>query len=557
MKPDIRWQLLLASTGLLLVLILMSYQVQSAALCTITMPATGGTFIEGMVGRPNSLNPLLSDPYPVDREINNLIFDGLVRYNEKGQLEPALAREWTVSEDGLTFTFILEDGVTWHDGRPVTTADVAFTYGLMQDEDFPGPSNLVPLWQSVTINPIDERQIAFTLTQPYAPFFEATTRGILPAHLLENVPVADLATHPFNQAPIGTGPFMVQAGQDWASTGRLRLSPNPASWRQGVQISDFEFRFFANADDLISAFRNGEIHAVNGLSPTIIPQLAAETSARIFTSIAPRYSALFFNLSESGAPALQFKEVRQAIGFGLNREALVDTVFNGQGILFDGPYLPDNWAARPELMTIYNHQPDTAGGLLDSIGWVGAGTRIREGVPLVLKFVVLDAPEQRAMAEEIASQLSKIGIETQITLVANAVSLRETMAERQFDMALVEVAPPSDPDLYDLWSQEAIVRGHNYSGWNNRRASEALESGRQIIPQGERAAYYEAFLRQFDADLPALTLYQHVDTYVMSEAVKEAEIGLVWEPRDRYQSLPAWFLNFRDVTVSCPQGEGG
>ncbi len=124
-------------------------------------------------------------------------------------------------------------------------------------------------------------------------------------------------------------------------------------------------------------------------------------------------------------------------------------------------------------------------------------------------------------------------------------------------MALVEIAPPNDPDLYDFWSQEAMIRGQNFSGWNNRRASEALEAGRQIFTQGERAAYYEAFLRQFDTDLPALTLYQHVDTYVMSEAVKEAEIGLVWEPRDRYQSLPAWFLNYRDVTVSCPSdGEG-
>lgn len=555
MKPDIRWQLLLASTGLLLVLMLLSYQVQSAALCTVTVPATGGTYIEGMVGRPNSLNPLLSDPYPVDREINNLIFDGLVRYNEKGQLEPALAKEWSVSEDGLTFTFTLEDGRTWHDGQPVTTADVAFTYGLMQKEDFPGPPSLISLWQSVTITPIDQQQIAFTLAQPYAPFFEATTRGILPAHLLEDVPVSDLATHPFNQSPVGTGPFMVQAGQDWTRTGRLRLSPNPASWRQGVQISDIEIRFFADADSLIAAFRNGEVHAVNGLSPTAIPQLAAETSARIFTSIAPRYSALFFNLSESGAPALQSREVRQAIGFALDREALVNSILNGQGIRFEGPYLPDNWAARLDLMTTYNYQPETAGSLLDSIGWVGAGTRIREGVPLVLKFVVLDTPEQRAISEEIANQLSRIGIEAQITLVADAASLREIMTERQFDMALVEVAPPNDPDLYDFWSQEAIVRGHNYSGWNNRRASEALENGRQILPQGERAAYYEAFLRQFDADLPALTLYQHVDTYMLSDVVKGVEIGRVWEPRDRYQSLPAWFLNYRDVTVSCPQGE--
>ncbi len=556
MKPDIRWQLLLATTGLFLVLMLLSYQVQSAALCTVVVPAVGGTYIEGMVGRPNSLNPLLSDPYAVDREINDLIFDGLVRYNEQGQLEPALAREWSVSEDGLTITFLLDEGKAWHDGQPVTTEDVAFTYGLMQDEEFPGPSNLTTLWQSITITPIDDRQIAFTLTQPYAPFLEATTRGILPAHILGDVPVAQLSSHPFNQAPVGTGPFMVQAGQDWARTGRLRLLPNPDSWRQGMQISDLEYRFFASEDELVAAFRNGEIHAVNGLSASVIPQLAADTSARIFTSIAPRYSALFFNVSETGAPAMQFREVRQAIGYALDREALIDTVLNGQGIVFNGPFLPEHWASRPDLMTAYTHQPETAGALLDSTGWVGAGTRLRDGVPLALRFVVLDRPDQRAVAEEISRQLSRIGIEAQISLLTDAATLRQTLAERDYDMALVEVAPPNDPDLYDFWSQEAMIRGQNYSGWNNRRASEALENARQITSQADRNAYYEAFLRQFDADLPALTLYQHVDSYILSDAVREAEIGRVWEARDRYKSLPAWFLNYRDVTVSCPQGEG-
>ena len=552
MKPDIRWQLMLASTGLLLVLMLLSYQVQSAALCAVTVPATGGTFVEGMVGRPNSLNPLFSDPYPVDREINNLIFDGLVRYNEQGQLEPALAREWSVSEDGLTITFTLAEGLTWHDGQPVTTADVAFTYGLMQNDEFPGPPDLIPLWQSVTITPIDERQIGFTLTQPYAPFFEAVTRGILPAHLLKDVAVADLATHPFNQTPVGTGPFMVQPSQDWARNGRLRLSPNPDYWRQGIQINDLEFRFYASTDEMVAAFQNGEIHGVNGLSPMVIPQLARETSARIFTTTTSRYSSLFFNLSETGAPGLRFKEVRQAIGYALDREVLIDSVLNGQGILFEGPYLPENWASRPDLMTSYNHQPETAGSLLDSTGWVGAGTRIREGVPLVLRFIALDMPGQRVVAEEITRQLSRVGIEAQLTLLPDASSLRQAMVERQFDVALVEIAPPNDPDLYDFWSQEAMIRGQNYSGWNNRRASEALESGRQIFSQGERAAYYESFLRQFDADLPALTLFQHVDTYLLSEAVREAEIGRAWEPRDRYHTLPAWFLNYREVTVSCP-----
>ncbi|MBP6788281.1 MAG: hypothetical protein KA170_11880, partial [Candidatus Promineofilum sp.] len=107
------------------------------------------------------------------------------------------------------------------------------------------------------------------------------------------------------------------------------------------------------------------------------------------------------------------------------------------------------------------------------------------------------------------------------------------------------------PDLYDFWSQEAIVRGHNYGGWNNRRASEALEAARQLLSPGERSVYYEAFLRQFDADLPALTLYQHVTSYALSDQVQQAEIGRLGRPRDRFATLPAWFLTFREVTVSC------
>ena len=162
MKPDIRWQALLALVGLALVLMLLSYQVQSAALCTAVVPAAGGTFIEGIVGRPLSLNPLLSDPYPVDRQLSGLVFDGLVRTEADGTVAPALAESWVTSEDGLTLTFTLREGLTWHDGEPVTAQDVAFTYGLMQDEAFPGPAALRQLWQAVTIEVIDAQQIQFT-----------------------------------------------------------------------------------------------------------------------------------------------------------------------------------------------------------------------------------------------------------------------------------------------------------------------------------------------------------------------------------------------------------
>ncbi len=552
MRPDIRWQALLALTGLALVLMLLSYQVQSAALCTATVPAAGGTFIEGLVGRPATLNPLLSDSYPVDRELGNLIFDGLVRYDETGQVVPALAETWAYSEDGLTLTFTLREGLTWHDGQPVTARDVAFTYGLMQAEGFPGPAHLQSLWQPVVITVIDERQIQFTLTQPYAPFIEATTRGISPAHLLEGTAVSELATTAFNAAPVGTGPFMVQPGQDWQRTGRLRLTPNPAYWRQGTQLSDLEFRFFSSADDLLAAFRAGEVHGANGLPPTLTPQVAAEAGTRLFTSVAPRYSSLLFNVGNNGAAALKAKEVRQALAYGLNRAALVDGVLAGQGIEFVGPYLPSTWMARPDLMTAYTYQPETAAALLDTAGWpIGDGGRAREGTPLTLRLIALDRPEQRAVADDIVRQWVALGISAQLTLLPDADALRQTLVERAYDVALVEIAPPGDPDLYDFWSQEAMVRGQNFADWNNRRASEALEAGRQVLPQNERAPHYEAFLRQFDGDLPALTLYQHVAAYALREEVQAVEIGRVWQPRDRYRTLPAWFLNYREVTVSC------
>ena len=554
MKPDIRWQTLLALVGLALVLMLLSYQVQSAALCTAVVPAAGGTFVEGIVGRPLSLNPLLSDPYPVDRQLSGLVFDGLVRMEADGTVAPALAESWAYSEDGLTLSFTLREGLTWHDGEPVTAQDVAFTYGLMQTDDFPGPAELRQLWQSVAIEALDEQRIQFTLTQPYAPFIEATARGILPAHLLGDVAAADLATAAFNRAPVGTGPFMVQPGQEWQNGDRLRLTPNPTYFREGAQLSDIEFRFFADPGALLAAFRAGEVHAADGLPASLAPEVLAVDGARLFTSLAPRYSALFFNLSETGAPAIRAKEVRQALAYGLDRVGLIDTVLNGQGVAFDGPFLPGTWAARPELMTAYTYQPETATALLDTAGWTAGegGRRAREGAPLVLRVIALDQAEQRAVAEEVVRQWSALGIDAQLTLAADLPALHQLLDSRGFDAALLEIAPAADPDLYDFWSQEAIVRGQNFAAWNNRRASEALEAARQTLPQNERAVYYEAFLRQFDADLPALPLYRHVTSYVLSDTVQQAEIGRLDEPRDRFATWPAWFLNFREITVSCP-----
>ena len=557
MKPTLRWQLLLALLSLGLVLALLTFQVQTASFCTVTVPAAGGRVTEGIVGAPVYLNPLLSDANPVDRELVSLIFDGLTRYNEAGVLEPALAESWQVAEDGRSVQFTLREGLTWHDGQPVTANDVAFTYGLIQDEAFPGPAALHQLWRAVTIEVLDERTIAFVLAEPYSPFLEATTRGILPAHRWQGVTAVSLPDHALNRTPIGTGPFVVEADQEWQRTRRLRLAPHADYWRQGIQIAGLEFRFYPDEETLLQAFENGEIYAVNNITPSLLPQVTAVSDIRLFTAPTNLYTALFFNLTDRGNAAWRPVAMRQALAHGLDRHLLVDEARSGQGVVLDGPYLPTSWAYNPNLITTYPTSVVTATNLLAANGWnlpEGATIRQQEGQPLTLQLLALDTPTYRLLAEAIGEQWSVLGIGVQLSLASNLPDLRQQLAERDFDAALVDVRPPRDPDLYDFWSQEAIIRGQNFAGWNNRRASEALEQARQTWGQAERRPFYDTFLRLYDTDLPALTLFQHVYVYGLSEEVNEAEIGRIHTPRDRYKTMADWFLLYRDVTVACPEG---
>lgn len=511
-------------------------------------PVDGGVLVEGMVGAPRYLNPLLSDPNPVDRELVSLIFDGLTRYDDEGRLVPALAERWSVSEDGRTVRFSLRPEQTWHDGEPVTAEDVAFTYGLMGEDAFPGPPALAELWRTVTITVIDPLTVEFELAEPYSPFLEATTRGILPAHRLEGVTAATLADHPFNQSPVGTGPLRVAPEQRPRQTYRLRLLPADAAYLDAVEI-----RFFPDEATLLDAFAAGEVAAVNGVTPDALPRAAAMSSMRLFTASQPRYTALLFNLSPTGSRATRILAGRQGLAYGLDRAALLDRVLQGQGLPLEGPYVPRSWAYEATLLAPYPYQPETAVSLLESDGWtLGEGGTVRQrGEDLLrLRLLVLDDPVHRALAAAIASQWSELGVETELITPPDSAAWQTALAERDFDAALVTIRPGLDPDLYDFWSQEAIIRGQNYAGWNDRRASEALEQARQTWGVAERRPFYRTFLRLYDEDLPALTLFQHVYTYGVSERVGGVEIGRIDSPRERFAALNRWFLHTSDGP--CP-----
>lgn len=557
MKIELRWQLLLAAVCVAFLISLLGFQIQSAGECTTLVPSSGGRLVEGRVGRPQHLNPLLSKDNPVDQELVSLLFDGLTKYNDQGRLEPALAQSWEVNDEGTIYSFDLREDIVWHDGESFSADDVVFTYGLLQNENFSSPNSLKELWSSVTISSTDEFKVDFILEQPYSPFLDATTLGILPEHLLGQLAPDEIADHPFNRSPVGTGPFLVVPGNDFGSDGFLLLAPNPRFWRGGAALNTIEFHFYSDGEAVVEAFEVGEIHAFTDFPDADIEKLGALPGIRLYSSGAPRYTQMIFNLTNSASPAVRRPEIRRALIQSLNRETIIDQALSGQGLPLDGPYLPDSWAYNPFLFANYNYQPEESATVLESLGWVmGEGSQFRsfEGEPLRLRIMVPNDPTHVSIAGIIANQWANIGVDSEITKVS-LTSLDAYLSEREYDVALVDIEPMNDPDLYDFWSQEAIINGQNYGGWNNRRASESLETARKITSVEERRPYYETFLQYFAEEVPAFTLFQHVWTYGISDQVKDVDIGRIDSPRERYQSYPDWHLEFRDATTICPEAD--
>ncbi len=524
-------------------------------ICEAIVPAAGGSLIVGMVGAPLYPNPLLADDNPVDRVLVDLLFDGLVRFDRHGLAQPALAETWSVSEDGLTVTFVLRAGARWHDGQPVTTRDVAFTYGLLAAD---GTHSDSALWQSAEINPIDDKTVAITLPQPYSPILQAVSRGILPSHVFaESLTLNDLRNNIFNNQPLGTGVFL--AGNDWLQDGYVRLLPVPAAWAN-IGIDAVDFRFFASDAARAEAYAAGEIDSVIGVARETVPLVLALDGMRLFTSPQTRYAQLLFNMD--GA-ITQNKSVRTSLALATDKSAVIQLALNGQGLPFSGAFTPDSWAAGSTPADRFDQAAAIA--QLEEAGWLlqteEASVRERnvdeETVEtLSVRLLLIESAENRRIAETLLAQWAEVGIAGSL-IAHEPASYYAALQEGDFDIALVIVDPLNDPDLYDFWSQEAIFNGQNFGGWNNRVASEALESARQIWEPEDRFPHYETFNRAFAADRPALSLFQYVQSFGIGDGVHSAEndrpvpIAFINRPRDFFDTFPKWRVETEVINVVC------
>lgn len=547
----IRWQILLILLGVILVGILLAYLAVNYT--TVLRPGHGGTYIEGIVDSPTYLNPLLSRN-SADRDLCALLFSGLTQTDEQGELQPDLAHRWEISPDGLSYTFHLRPNAYWHDGTALTADDVIFTIGLLQDPNFPGPPDLgASVWQAITVEKVDRRTVRFTLTEPYAPFLDYTTIGILPAHLLEGISAADLPNSEFNLSPVGSGAFQLAEieAQDGAITSII-LKPAPRYYGQQPYLGRIQFRFFPSYETALDAYEEGKIEGISRIPTADLARASALPDLELFSAQTAEYAIVFLNLGRDDLLFFQEQEVRQALLYAIDRQRIIDEVLMGQALITHSPLVPGVWAYNDNTPR-YAYNPDMAEDLLDQAGWRlsarNRDIRRKEGEPLAFTLLTSSEPERVGTAEILAEQWAAVGITVTVTAVS-PVEVRAALENRAFDAILVHLAIPGDPDPYTFWHETQVEGGQNYAGLTHRRISEIIEQARVTVDRETRRSLYCEFQEVFADEVPALLLYVPVYTYGVDERIHNVQIGPLMQPADRFRTISNWWIVPRRVFIS-------
>jgi len=524
------------------------------ALFLTEIPAGGGSLAEGIIGSPRFINPLLSslsDKDTADRDLTILIYSGLMKPTLGGTLIPDLASAYSVSEDGLSYTFTIRENATFHDGTPVLADDVLFTIQKAQDSALKSPKRAN--WEGVTSEKKDDHTVVLTLKQPYAPFLENTTLGILPKHLWKDATAEQFPFSPFNLEAVGSGPYKVKKiiRNNSGIPYYIELSAFDRYTLGAPYIKNITLYFYPNEKELLKGLTRGEIAGVNTITPQGAKTLEA-SGARIERTPLPRIFGIFFNQNQSAV--LSEKAVRRALLLATNKQAIVDKVLYGYGVPIEGP-------VPRQILKTAGEEPFTearlteADNLLTKAKWVkNPTTGIRERVKgktterLSFSLVTGDVPELRESAELLKEMWGKLGIEVRLQIFESGDLNQNIIRPRKFDALLFGEIIGRDLDLFAFWhSSQRNDPGLNIASYTNSKVDKLLEEARRTTDPEKRIENYRTVVASVSADEPAIFLYSPEFIYILPKEIRGFSLGRTTIPSERFLDVHHWYVNTEKV----------
>lgn len=511
---------------------------------SVLVPASGGTLVEGMVGMPRFVNPALAITR-ADQDTVALLYSGLMKIDPEGNLVNNIAESVTISEDGLTYNIKVRKDQSFHDGTPLTAKDVAFTMELVKNPELRSP--LRGNWNDVAIEQLNEYELNIVLKEPYSPFIENFTLGIMPSHIWSSLPVEQIPFSKWNTEPIGSGPFSVDSIKRNSSGLITGYDLKPT---EEIKLDGVELKYFQNEEELVEAFKSKEINASAFLPASEISNLDKD-DIQIISEPVPKIFGVFFNQNRS--PALRDKNAREALNIAIDRDKIVNEVLGGYGVPTKEAVLIQQNSIESNDTNLTNSSTSSlsiAHDLLVKSGWTQntAGfwekeiDKSKETLSVTIK--TSNSALFDKTATLIAEDWRKLGVEVQVEQYEQSGLVESVIRTRDFQALLFGLDMNRTEDLYPFWhSSQKDDPGLNISQYTNINVDRSLEKIRISKDDNEKRNAVAEINKIINQEVPAIFLFTPNMTYVIDKDITVTNMTKLDRPSDRFMNISNWYAN--------------
>lgn len=515
--------------------------------------AYGGEYIEGLIGVPRLINPILATS-DSDRDLVKLMFAGLMRQDENGELIADLAQAYTIDATQTVYTFELRDDIRWHDNVPIKADDIIFTINSIKNPDYKSPFR--SSFSGVTVQKINDKTVQFRLESPFPSFLSVLTIGIMPEHLWYSIPALGVNLTDLNIRPVGSGPYQFKSyTRDSSGNIRSYILEAYHNYHLGrPYIKNLHLKFYPDFETAVSALQNKNIDGLIYLPKEFKDRLNDKRLA-LYNLQFPQYTAIFFNPQNN--QLLANNDFRHALALGVNKQKILDEVIGGDGQLIESPILPGLLGYDPEIKG-EGYDPEAAKEILENLGWkIQDGDTFRSKGQdenkeiLSLKITSIDQSENVKALAILQENWQKIGINAELEIIARERIRRDIIEPRNYQALVFGQVINANSGPYPFWhSSQSQNPGLNLSVLTNRDLDSYLESIRSSQNQEEKIEFLEKFQNKLLELNFAIFLYNPTYTYPVEEKIKgPGNLKFINLSSDRFNEVHTWYIKTKRTLI--------
>ncbi|NQT49401.1 peptide ABC transporter substrate-binding protein [Candidatus Kuenenbacteria bacterium] len=535
------------------------------------LPKEGGSYTEGLVGSPHYINPLFAQANDVDHDISALVFSSLFKFTNDGLIKD-LVKEYQISDDQKKYTVELRQDIKWQDGEALDADDVIFTFSRISNTKTKTP--LFFNFQGAIFERIDDYKVSFTLNQPFAPFLESLTVGILPEHIWQNILPENMMMAEYNLKPVGSGPYKFKSlvKNKNGVIKSFKLEKNKEYYEHAPYINDITFKFHEDFDQVVEGLNNKNTDGISYLPKEIRTRIINNRNLNFHLLHLPQYTAVFFNYANT--PILKDVKMRKILSHAVDKEKIVNETLNAEAQIIDTCILEGSLGYNSDIVK-YPYNVNHAKNELEKAGWKLAdyetkkeettdenkeegeteekveeekqneyAFQVRKLKDRYLEFnlTTVNQPETVEIAKTLQKEWQQIGAKVNLIIV-NADKMQEVIKNRDYQALLYGQILGYDPDPYPFWhSSQKNYPGLNLTSLVSPSIDTLLEEARKTSDDTARAKKYQEFQKILADTVPAIFLFNPTYTYPQSKKIKGFDASTIITPSNRFNQIHEWYI---------------